>query len=630
MKTSTFSFFTAYLLFLAGVIILLGSTALSPSDDEEEASKKETSDKYDFETPEFVVQSLYKGDKMLSEYNPRDEVKSKRTRSSKHFRQPDGTMTAISVAGNFHYMENGVWKTVVNYIHKNKTGKFISHPFAAVHNKQKLYFPDQSSEGVITEVDNGQYTDWKNVTMEWLSAGYKPINKVKANLNDVNIVNDPIILYKNIFNKIDAEIVNSTTDKKLSYTIQDSTFVNQIPNAAKYVSFSETIELEKSWRIKADNENLSFESPTPVDELFVFNDKGDTVLQIEQPVYYDHTDSVYYPEHINADTNSYFEGNYHIKKVQANQYRLKTIVPASWLKHRSRKYPVVIDPTNDYYPNGSNGSGTVDEGGGCRNGTGLNRMYNTDITYGWTDDYFWNGNVYMSGYATFDISGIPDNSCIFSTSYDWRIYHRNGCDNDLRLRFGRAEYNSNLQSWWNSCGIIEDRINDQSNYYDGTGKDGTGWHGSNGNNTHLDNALSGNDINAVWQFKSDWNGDDCCSFWCNGDDSDWRNIYGEESCCNKPYVRVDYEEGAPSTFDKVWTGRVNSDWENNNNWCPNGDPGNYTSVYIPNTGNDPVIDQSQSVGCIVIHSSGNADLEIQESSGGELNVTNNDNCPVYP
>ncbi len=642
MKTSTPSQFLFTLILLIGSCLLFGLTALSPmnnNDRDDETDQEENSqeeEKYQFETPEFVVQSLYEGDKMLSEYDPRNEVKSKRTRSSKHFRQPDGTMTAISVAGNFHYKENGVWKTVVNYIHKNNTSKYSDHPFAAVYNKQKLYFPDQSAEGVITKIDNGQYIDWKNVTMEWLNAGYKPINKVNANFNDVNIVNDPTLLYENVFDKIDAEIVNSTTDKKLTYTIQDSTFVNQIPNSAEYVSFSETIELEKGWQIKTDNENLSFESSTPVDELFVFNSKGDTVLQVEQPVYYDQNHKAKYPIHVNADTNSYFEGNYHIKKVQANKYRLKTILPASWLKHQRRKFPVVIDPTNNYYPNGSNSSGTVDEDGGCRNGTYLGRTYNQDITYGWTDDWFAN-NEYLSGYTTFDISSVPDGSCVFDTDYNWYTYDRRACDNALDLKFGRAQYNSNLQNLWSNCGAIQNRIykSNMSQYYNGTGKDGTGSYSQDGNDTHIENALGGDQISLGWNFNEDDYGDDCgtcgslcCCCGCT--DSDYRHIYGEQSCCNRPYVRIDYEEGAPSTFDKVWTGRVNSDWENNDNWCPTGDPGDYSSVYIPNTSNDPVIDQSQSVGCIVIHSTGtgNANLEIQSS--GNLEVTNKDNCPTYP
>jgi len=108
--------------------------------------------------------------KMFDGYNPNKEVISKRDMNSKHFRNDDGSYTAVISLGSVHYKdENGLWQEIDNRITEinlpaetaMKAGNNSSYKFCNKANSFKNYFPAdlKSNKGVKMEFNEGEAED---------------------------------------------------------------------------------------------------------------------------------------------------------------------------------------------------------------------------------------------------------------------------------------------------------------------------------------------------------------------------------------------------------------------------------------------------------------------------------------
>ena len=98
--------------------------------------------------------------KMFDGYNPNKEVISKRDMNSKHFRNDDGSYTAVISLGSVHYKdENGLWQEIDNRI--TETGNDPAYKFCNEANSFKNYFPAdlKSNKGVKMEFNEGEAED---------------------------------------------------------------------------------------------------------------------------------------------------------------------------------------------------------------------------------------------------------------------------------------------------------------------------------------------------------------------------------------------------------------------------------------------------------------------------------------
>ena len=623
--------FTIFIISLAliGSMVVLSSSANEPDDDKQPPETENNTNAYDFDIPEEVVDALFRNNGLFREFKPEDEIKEKRDRYSKHFPNPDGTIAAVIGAGPVHYMEDGVWKTMLSHILPNNTNEFPDYPLAAIHNEHKMFFPEIPGKPIVTKTKGEVYEDWGQPAIVWLDGNGNVLSEIDPNPSSQAIANKDSLVYRDMFPQTDAVILNSTMYKKLNDLLKDSSILAGKPAQAVDLAFRETIRAAGSWQLKGVNQPehqfTSHPGGQVLQNMMFVNASGDSMLEIRQPLYYEkRSDS----DRSQPEPGRVAMGNFLIKEGH-NSYDAFTLVPVDWLANRT--FPVVIDPISYYYPDwiwsysptvttyrGSNSGDFY-----CHFSTGYNRIYVYDISYGWSDDTWPTNNPYWDGDAVFNLTSIPDNACIFSTTYYWWIYYRRWCGDQINLKFGRVQNNLNLAEVL-SCNTGGYAVRNNSAYYTGTGKNETGWQSQTGTASHVESNLGGNYISLGWAYNG---GDDCCTFLCGGDDGNWQNLYGFEHSTGKPYVRVDYEGGPPTGFDKIWTGRTSTAWTTATNWCPTGQPTSTQRVYIPNTTNKPAVTSSVNAGCVTIHSDGGAVVTI--TSTGTLNI-GNASCPTYP
>ncbi|MEX0812754.1 MAG: hypothetical protein WD048_11110 [Chitinophagales bacterium] len=607
-------------------LLIFAFVGLTANDNKTEDSSEQTDSQ--IEMPQEIVEALFKNDGAFRDFNPEDEIVEKRTLESKHFKNSNGNITAVVGAGPVHYKEDGAWKTILEYIFENNTNKHPDYKLAAPFNEHKMYFPEFPGKPILVEKEGYVYKDWEKPTMVWLDAQGKVLSEVNFNRAAKSEYNKDSLLYRDIFPNTDALISNSITTKKLNYLLKDASILNQKPNSAVFLAFKENIRFDPTWKITGNTNGeekfIGLNDGDVYNDIMIVNERNNPMIEIKTPLFFQQHRSEF--DSLNRDR--YMNGAY-LLKSNSSEFEIFTLVPLDWLSQR--EFPVVIDPVTNYYPDPiwtyvpSLTTYRGDNSGDywCTTwGTSYNRTYEYDISYGWADDTWPTNNPYFDGHATFNLTSIPDNSCVFSATYSWWLYYYRWCDDQITLRFGRSQYNTNLAET-SSCDIVGERIRSNDYYYRGTGKNATGRHYQTGNTTHISNNLGSNYISIGWAYNG---GDDCCSFSCGGDDGNWQNVYGYQSSA-KPYVSIDYEGGAPAGFDKIWTGRVSTAWNNSSNWCPIGVPTSSHRVYIPNEPNDPTLSDNQYVSCITIHSSGGAEVTI--TSTGTLNVGNG-SCPTYP
>jgi hypothetical protein len=476
------------------------------------------------------------------------EEVSLRTENSKHFRNSNGTMTAIVGAGPIHYKENGQWKTILSHVDLNKTGQFKNLHFAAVNNKHKIFFPAKPGSAIVSKINNLEYSDWGKPTLVWLDINGNVISEVLPSNTSSGVAKKDVLTYKEIFPNIDAEIINSTTTKKLSYLINNPVVINNRPAGAVYLAFKEEIVTPSSWLIDGENYNDDFLTLNR-DKLFFKNfsfiKNSVKTIEIQTPVYHDkislgNCNDIGF-DTAKTNTDGYVEGKYMLRKLSTGKYLNYILVPVDWLTSPQRKFPLTIDPVANYYPGGTWPTHTANRSGNsgswaCYVGTYAGRTYTYDISYGWIDDTWPFSNPYMDGYASFDISAIPDNSVINSAVTYWYRYSGRTCDNPIVLKHGRVQYNEYLANQ-PSCDIDGIRVRNNNSYYNGTGKNGTGWQNQSASTTDVTNALAGDQITMGWAYDG---GDDCCTFLCGGNDGDYHHIYGYQHSTLKPYIVIDY------------------------------------------------------------------------------------------
>jgi len=495
--------------------------------------------------PPAVVKALYNGG-YLDGLKPGDEDVSLRNATSKHFRNADGTMTAIMGAGDLHFKENGEWKTILPHILPNNSGTRGEYGLAALHNGHRMYFPTTPGLPVVAEVRGMVYEDWGMPAMVWLSADGTVLGEYEANASSIASVVEGEMSFPGIFPGVDAVIRNSTRSKKLNYLMNDASMLTDIPFGATHLAFREQVRVSAGGKIEGLSAVGSING-VRLNTLLFKDAAGQPQVEVYSPVFHDKvyggacTDADFVSDAANPD--AFIEGGYLVRAAGASTYEVFTLVPLNWLSAPERRFPLVIDPVTDYYPGYTWPTYTAYRSGNsgnwvCNTGAYGNRQYpNSDISYGWVDASWPTNNPYLDGYASFNTTSLPDNACVSAVSYHWYRYGGRTCGNAINLKLGMVQSNINLAQE-PDCNITGVAIRNNNGYYTGTGKNGTGWQSQTGNVAQLVAGLPANHITIGWAYNG---GDDCCTFICAGDDGDYHNVYGYEHPSLKPYARVTYE-----------------------------------------------------------------------------------------
>ena len=353
-------------------------------------------------------------------YSQSAEIVEKRTLNTKHFRNEYGTYTAHISSGGIHYMEDGRWKTIFHTILPSSNG------FSNITNSHKTYYPT-SSTGVITTVlpTGNRLVDMKDMRMYYEVNG-QPVQPQNI-LNKQGMVNFNKLTYSNVYGTgIDLRLTQNTTQRKMDYIIQNQSALASIPAGAQFLIFEEKAELPSGWTAQLiDN------------EILLKDANGNIQAKYEKPVFsdtpppHDHTHGEH-DDHEHDFAEIEFVGSYDIVQNGTNVV-IKTKVPLTWLMSSKRNFPVIIDPSINLYPSNANlWTGRVQHNtyGGADVATNTDQILLGRDGSGTNPKY--------SGWAKFDVTSLPDNSCINSASLWYNVLnHSSGdptCEINVNMR----------------------------------------------------------------------------------------------------------------------------------------------------------------------------------------------------
>ena len=345
-------------------------------------------------------------------YNPESEIISLRDANSKHFINPDGSVTVHMASGLIHYYEDDQWRPIYHTIENNPQGGFQN-----LNNSFKTFYPEKANGQIITQLSKDLlFRDMVDMRMYFTS-----VNGELASMNisesngqvDFNVIN-----YENVYSSnIDLRLTQNSSSRKMDYILKSPDILNLIPSEAEYLVFEEKVVLSKGMTSELMN------------NVIRIRHNGSIIMTYPRPVIKELYPDNYNYETVTGNKRNYdsefseprYEGIYEINQLD-NILTIKLKVSTNWLLNENRSFPIEIDPTADYTPsNIAYWTGSVEaRGNACGladiyNNTGGYFNYSNWIVYG-ADMYGYNGPNYDSqrfhGWSKFDISSIPDYALI--------------------------------------------------------------------------------------------------------------------------------------------------------------------------------------------------------------------------
>lgn len=253
----------------------------------------------------------------------KQEVLNKRTAASKTYIDKYGNYSSVISAGPIHYEKNGNFLEIDKRIVQNTSS---AYPFANTTNIFESYFGATSSTGLKNKTSEGELLEFLNTQMYW------EVNNQKINVqnsSDVQLTIDGNkAYYNNLYGQISAEFTITEAGRKLNYIIPSAQSLNNIPDNAQYLVFSENIILPFGWSSEMTNSGV-----------LILDNYGKEIYLYQNPFSYDSTNLI--SEHQNT--------LYEITQI-GNSLQIKTKVDTDWLLSPERQFPLMIDPTVSAYP----------------------------------------------------------------------------------------------------------------------------------------------------------------------------------------------------------------------------------------------------------------------------------------
>lgn len=316
---------------------------------------------------------------------------SKRDAFSKHYINEDGSYTALIGAGPIHYEKNGQFFDIDHKVVPNPNAAF---PYANTANLFESYFGANAHNGVKSKTAEGEVLEFLNTKMFWEVNG-QAVGVINSQ-NPAADIQENKVYYHQLFGQISAEYTVLTGKRELNYIIPNKQALSMAPANATYLVFSEDILLPTGWT-----------ATTTEKGIMVKDSHGKAIYLYENPVSKDAGE----PLALSKEINTVYETH------QIGQMlTVKTKVKTDWLLSSERVFPVLIDPTNNYYPNNENRwSVSVYDDGYEPATVGYFGLVRNGFSYRW-----------LQYYVKFNTTSIPIGSSINSAIGYVNVYDRNG------------------------------------------------------------------------------------------------------------------------------------------------------------------------------------------------------------
>lgn len=273
-----------------------------------------------FTTEHQPIQLLESNGTSTAVFNTANEDISLRTPTAKHFRNTNGSFTAVISAGPVHFEQNGQLKDInTQLVEQNQA-------FVNTENMMQTSFAKSVDQGVVSTTTEGSVTEFLNPTLYWEAYGQQ-IGLQTATTSTAE-VNGNQVVYPNLFGNISAKYTLLNGRKRLDYIIPNAAALGNVPANAQYLVFTEDIKLPQAW-------------------TYNYTSKGVEIKDASAKVIYLYEN----PTSNDAMDFGLFNNNTQMEVVKnGNILTVKTKVDAAWLLDNARVYPLTIDPSTSVYP----------------------------------------------------------------------------------------------------------------------------------------------------------------------------------------------------------------------------------------------------------------------------------------
>lgn len=370
-----------------------------------------------------------------------DEQITKRDLVSKHFNLEDGRTRAVIATRPIHYLNNGIYQDIDNRITATSNANYS---FANVTNLMESHFGATADKGILNVSATGSTSEFHNVKMFW------DVNGVAH--NTINGAAVPVTVegnkatYHDIFNTIDAEFKVLNGMRKLNYVIPNRAAIENAPEGASYLVFSEDVQMPANWSYTIEN-----------GDVYIYNNLGKNSFIYRKPVSKD-------LENRSTRNNTVFN----VINNNNGSITIETKVATTWLLDENRQFPINVDPTIQV------GTHTFNFATGTATTEGV--KYDDEIVFGRIGDYN-NAPNFARGFAAFDTTAIPDGSTItsgislFVNVTDFSPYYTNA--NGLMVAISRIPAHINPQSASNT--VLYTQIEQQGYHISTVNFTSEGW-----------------------------------------------------------------------------------------------------------------------------------------------------------
>lgn len=293
-----------------------------------------------------------------------NEDVSKRTANSKHFRNGDGTFTAVLHTGPVHFEKNGQFIDINNQLIAE------NNAYVNKNNLMQTTFGKTTDQAVISTTTEGSVTEFVNPSLYWEINGQKIQQQFAT--STMAMAQNNTLTYPNLFGEISAQYTLSNGKKRLDYIIPNPAALGNVPAHADYLVFTEDIILPQGWT-----------HTTTAKGIHIQDTQGKVIYLYENPTSND------------AKDFGLFNHNTKMEATKVgNTLTLKTKVESSWLLSSARVYPLTIDPSTTVYP--------MDEENWTVQVNSIGQGQSGLPAAGGTSNGIW-----YRGFITFDLSSLP-------------------------------------------------------------------------------------------------------------------------------------------------------------------------------------------------------------------------------
>lgn len=284
------------------------------------------------------VQRQYLRGGAFEGFSPRDEIVSKRTMTSKHFRAGNGTGTAVISTGSIHYADGeGVLRDTDTRVMASRTAGFA---FENTTNNLRSYFSgeDLNRNGVRVDSQNGAITIAMDPSIAWTDeAGHTEVVE-SSDLSNPIRDNDKVTYFK-LLPSADSEFM-------VDYDrLKNNLILNRLPDGligkSGTLGYSEFIELPAGWSLSSEGQPITAEARIN-GSLVVVDEQGRAVFTFPAPEVYERSQATDIREARARSTQAYY-----VVRGEGRRLQLITNVSVAWLSASERSFPVVIDPSVD-------------------------------------------------------------------------------------------------------------------------------------------------------------------------------------------------------------------------------------------------------------------------------------------